>query len=145
MKFPWYCLAGLAAVHALPTIESYGNKFYDSDGKQFFIKGEYQLRAWLLMVIAEMHTHSASGMSYQLRPNDPLIDSDQCARDIKLMEELGVNTIRVYHVDPDANHDGCMKAFDKAGIYVTLDMDTFPTFIKPVSPIIERRSLHLLT
>lgn len=72
-------------------------------------------------------------MSYQLRPNDPLIDTEQCERDSKLMEELGVNTIRVYHVDPDADHDGCMKAFDKAGIYVTLDMDTFPTFIKPVS------------
>ncbi|SPO03447.1 related to beta (1-3) glucanosyltransferase [Cephalotrichum gorgonifer] len=109
MRSTWALLAGLTAVYGLPTIETYGNKFYDSNGKQFFIKG----------------------MSYQLRPNDPLIDSEQCARDVKLMEELGVNTIRVYHVDPKANHDGCMDVFDKAGIYVTLDMDTFPTFIKP--------------
>lgn len=72
-------------------------------------------------------------MSYQLRPKDPLIDSDQCARDIKLMKELGVNCIRVYHVDPKANHDGCMNAFDEAGIYVTVDLDTFDTFILPVS------------
>lgn len=76
-------------------------------------------------------------MSYQLRPKDPLIDSEQCARDIKLMKDLGVNTIRVYHVDPTANHDGCMKAFEKAGIYVTVDMDDFPTYILPVSPIID--------
>ena len=39
MKLPWCFAAGLAAVYALPTIESYGNKFYDSDGNQFFIKG----------------------------------------------------------------------------------------------------------
>lgn len=109
MRSAWPLLAGLTAVYGLPTIESYGNKFYDSDGKQFFIKG----------------------MSYQLRPSDPLIDSEQCARDIKLMKDLGVNTIRVYHVDPTASHDGCMKAFDKAGIYVTLDMDDFPTYILP--------------
>lgn len=78
-------------------------------------------------------------MSYQLLPNDPLTDSDQCERDIKLMEELGVNTIRVYHVDPDADHDGCMKAFDEAGIYVTVDMDTFTSFIQPVSSQFMRR------
>lgn len=39
MRSIWALLAGLAAAYALPTIESYGNKFYDSDGKQFFIKG----------------------------------------------------------------------------------------------------------
>ncbi|CAI4217280.1 unnamed protein product [Parascedosporium putredinis] len=101
-------MAGMAS-GALPTIETYGNKFYDANGNQFFMKG----------------------MSYQLRPNDPLIDTDQCKRDIKLMSELGVNCIRVYHVDPKADHDGCMNAFDEAGIYVTVDMDTFNTFILP--------------
>ena len=48
------------------------------------------------------------------------------------MEKLGVNTIRVYHVDPDANHDGCMGVFAKAGIYTMIDMDTFTTYILPV-------------
>lgn len=48
------------------------------------------------------------------------------------MEKLGVNTIRVYHVDPDANHDGCMKVFADAGIYAMIDMDTFTTYILPV-------------
>ena len=34
-------LLGLAATvqAALPTIETYGNKFYDADGNQFFMKG----------------------------------------------------------------------------------------------------------
>ena len=32
-------MAGLAS-GALPTIETYGNKFYDANGKQFFMKGK---------------------------------------------------------------------------------------------------------
>jgi len=34
-------IAGLAisAVHAIPTISAVGSKFFDSDGKQFYIKG----------------------------------------------------------------------------------------------------------
>ena len=49
------------------------------------------------------------------------------------MKTLGANTIRVYHVDADAHHDGCMAAFDDAGIYALIDMDTFDTYILPVS------------
>lgn len=45
------------------------------------------------------------------------------------MKELGVNTIRAYHVDPKANHNSCMQAFADAGIYVLLDLDTFSTYI----------------
>jgi len=39
-------LAGAAAaVNALPTITTLGNKFFDSDGKQFFMRGtEFLLR-----------------------------------------------------------------------------------------------------
>lgn len=51
------------------------------------------------------------------------------------MKKLGVNTIRVYHVDPEANHDGCMEVFADAGIYAMIDMDTFDTYILPVSPL----------
>lgn len=49
------------------------------------------------------------------------------------MKELGVNTIRVYHVDDKAKHDGCMKALDDAGIYLLVDLDTFDTYIEAVS------------
>lgn len=48
------------------------------------------------------------------------------------MKTIGTNCIRVYHVDPTANHDACMSAFDKAGIYLWLDLDTFSTYINPV-------------
>ncbi|EGR48094.1 uncharacterized protein TRIREDRAFT_78713, partial [Trichoderma reesei QM6a] len=94
---------------ALDPVSVVGNKFFNKDGSQFFIKG----------------------IAYQLVPQDPLVDTDQCKRDAKLMAELGTNTIRVYHVDPDADHDGCMSAFDDAGIYVLADLDTFDTYIIP--------------
>ncbi|KAI3338397.1 Glucanosyltransferase-domain-containing protein [Ustulina deusta] len=105
-------LCGAAVTYAIPTIEALGNKFFTSKGDQFFIKG----------------------VAYQLVPDDPLIDTDQCTRDASLMEKLGVNTIRVYHVEADANHDGCMEAFASAGIYAMIDMDTFTTYILPDDP-----------
>ncbi|KAI0466371.1 Glucanosyltransferase-domain-containing protein [Xylaria cf. heliscus] len=105
-------LCGATVTYAIPTIEALGNKFFTSEGNQFFIKG----------------------VGYQLVPDDPLIDRDQCARDASLMKKLGVNTIRVYHVDPEANHDGCMEVFSNAGIYAMIDMDTFDTYILPNDP-----------
>jgi hypothetical protein len=96
---------------ALDPIEAHGNKFFNKDGSQFFMKG----------------------IAYQLRPDDPLIDTEQCQRDAKLMKDLGANTLRVYHVDanPKIDHDGCMKAFADAGIYLMIDLDTFDTYIVP--------------
>ncbi|KAK6199792.1 hypothetical protein LQW54_009848 [Pestalotiopsis sp. IQ-011] len=98
---------GSATTSALATIEAVGSKFFTSDGDQFYIKG----------------------VAYQLVSTDPLIDTEQCQRDASLMQELGANAIRVYHVDPTADHDGCMQAFADAGIYAMVDMDTFSTYI----------------
>lgn len=78
------------------------------------------------------HLLTAPGIAYQLVPDDPLIDTDQCKRDINRMSELGVNGIRVYHVDPTADHTGCMNAFADAGIYLFVDLDTFDTQIEQV-------------
>lgn len=36
--------------------------------------------------------------------------------------KLGVNTIRVYNLNPDLNHDECVSAFNAAGIYLALDV-----------------------
>lgn len=49
------------------------------------------------------------------------------------MKDLGANAIRVYHVDPAADHSGCMTVFADAGIYLFVDMDSFDTYIKMVS------------
>ena len=48
------------------------------------------------------------------------------------MQKLGANTIRVYHVDPTEDHKGCMSAFEDAGIYLFVDLDTFDTQINQV-------------
>ena len=48
------------------------------------------------------------------------------------MQEVGANSIRVYHVDPSGDHKGCMDAFSDAGIYLFVDLDTFTTQIEPV-------------
>lgn len=106
-------LGAASTVHAISTISAYGNKFFYENGTQFFIKG----------------------VAYQLTSDDPLIDKAQCSRDATLMQELGANTIRVYHVDSSSDHTGCMNVFADAGIYTLVDLDTFDTYILPVRPV----------
>ncbi|KAA8623640.1 13-beta-glucanosyltransferase [Pyrenophora tritici-repentis] len=106
-------LAGLSAVvSAVPTIEVKGSKLFTSEGNQFYVKG----------------------IAYQLIPDDPLIDATQCGLDSALMKTLGANSIRVYHVDPDADHTECMKTFADAGIYLWVDLDTFDTQVEQNTP-----------
>ena len=42
--------------------------------------------------------------------------------DIQRLRALGVNTIRIYAVDPSQNHDAFMCALQRAGIYVILEL-----------------------
>lgn len=53
---------------------------------------------------------------------DVLANPEQCALDASLMKTLLVNTIRVYTVDNTADHAGCMRTFENAGIYVILSL-----------------------
>ncbi|KIX92876.1 uncharacterized protein Z520_11352 [Fonsecaea multimorphosa CBS 102226] len=55
---------------------------------------------------------------------DPLSDADICLRDAVLMQRLGVNTIRVYNLDPDLDHSACASIFNAAGIYMILDVNS---------------------
>jgi hypothetical protein len=117
----------LGLVSAIPTISTKGSKFFTSDGNQFFLKG-------MLVDTSALPHHSwlisTTGVAYQLLPEDPLIDNTQCTLDANLMKTLGANSIRVYHVDPQAEHDDCMKTFADAGIYIWLDLDTFNSYIQ---------------
>ncbi|GJJ76612.1 1,3-beta-glucanosyltransferase GAS1 [Entomortierella parvispora] len=96
----------LSSVFALNPISIKGTKFFDSVTKdQFFIKG----------------------VAYQPRTlstdfSDPLAKPADCKRDSGLMKDLGLNTIRVYQVDPSLNHDECMAILRQAGIYLILDL-----------------------
>jgi hypothetical protein len=49
---------------------------------------------------------------------DPLSSGANCTRDVPYLQQLGVNTIRVYSVSPNNNHDECMGLLENAGIYV---------------------------
>ncbi|KAI9770594.1 MAG: hypothetical protein M1840_003185 [Geoglossum simile] len=56
--------------------------------------------------------------------NDPLSDGSVCLRDAALMQRLGINAIRVYNVNPAANHDLCASIFNSVGIYMIIDVNS---------------------
>ncbi|KAF9883838.1 hypothetical protein FE257_002729 [Aspergillus nanangensis] len=56
--------------------------------------------------------------------SDPLSDRKACLRDAALMQRLGVNTVRIYNLSPELNHDECMSIFNAAGIYLILDVNS---------------------
>lgn len=59
---------------------------------------------------------------------------EACKRDIPLLQELQTNTIRVYAIDPDADHTECMQMLTEAGIYVIADISEPATSINRVDP-----------
>lgn len=38
--------------------------------------------------------------------------------DAAVMQKLGINTIRVYNINPAINHDLCVSIFNAVGIYM---------------------------
>ncbi|KAF8981957.1 1,3-beta-glucanosyltransferase gas1 [Entomortierella lignicola] len=98
-------VCSLSSTWALNAITIKGTKFFDSVSKdQFFIKGvAYQPRG-----LSEF--------------TDPLAKPEVCKRDFGLIKDLGLNTIRVYQIDPSQNHDECMKLLESYGIYLLLDL-----------------------
>lgn len=104
---------------ALVPIHTKGNRFIkpaigtdgeSNDGEVFFPVGlDYQIGG-------------ASGYSAD-SDSDALTDSNVCLRDAFVFNKLGINTIRIYSVNPSLNHDECMTIFNNAGIYVILDVN----------------------
>ncbi|KAF2105778.1 beta-1-3-glucanosyltransferas-like protein [Lophiotrema nucula] len=111
--------AGLAAsvsaqsYTSIPDIQVYGQHFfYTNNGSQFYLKG-----------VAYQQDYSPNGTAdTNIKYKDPLADSDGCKRDIPYMKQIFTNVIRVYAIDPTANHDACMEALASADIYVIADM-----------------------
>ncbi|ODQ77131.1 carbohydrate-binding module family 43 protein [Babjeviella inositovora NRRL Y-12698] len=94
-----------------------GNKFFYKDsGAQFYIKGiAYQQSK------AECNEHWDFGFM-DTAYIDPLANTTTCLRDLRYLKDLGINTVRVYSINPMADHDTCMNAFGEAGIYVIADL-----------------------
>lgn len=94
---------------ALSPVTINGRRFIQ-DGNVYWIKGlDYQ-------------PGGASGYDAD-SDSDVLLDAAVCWRDAYVIQKLGVNTIRVYTVNPDVNHDECMTIFNNAGILVILDVN----------------------
>lgn len=55
---------------------------------------------------------------------DPLSDGEVCLRDAALLQRLGVNTVRIYNLDPTLNHDLCASIFNGVGIYMLIDVNS---------------------
>ncbi|PTU18170.1 hypothetical protein P175DRAFT_0518578 [Aspergillus ochraceoroseus IBT 24754] len=90
-----------------------GSKFfYKSNNTQFYLRG-----------VAYQQEYSGSDDT----PNsfkDPLADADACKRDVPYLQKLNANVIRVYAVDPTADHSACMNLLSNAGIYVIADLSS---------------------
>ena len=65
---------------------------------------------------------------------DPLADVAGCTRDIPLLQQLQTNTIRVYALDPAADHTKCMQMLQDAGIYLIADLGEPATSINRNDP-----------
>lgn len=100
-----------------PSIEIKGNAFFNSEsGERFYIRGvDYQ-----------------PGGSSNL--TDPLADASVCDRDVPVLKDLGINTVRVYTVDNSQDHSHCMKLLQENGIYLILDVNTPTSAISRYDP-----------
>ncbi|TBU34938.1 Glucanosyltransferase-domain-containing protein [Dichomitus squalens] len=109
-------LALIAGAHALQKVSRVGRYLYTDDGNRFFIKG---------IAYQEQGAASTDPNNPFSEPStfiDPLQDGTACKRDIPFLQQLGVNTIRVYSVNSSLNHDDCMSAFSAANIYTIVDL-----------------------
>lgn len=83
----------------------------DADNEIFFVKGvDYQ-------------PGGSSGYDAD-SDADILSDPEICARDAFTFQQLGINTVRIYSLNPDLNHDKCMTILNDAGIYAILDVNS---------------------
>ncbi|PYH98130.1 1,3-beta-glucanosyltransferase [Aspergillus ellipticus CBS 707.79] len=105
------------AAASVPAIVIKGSKFfYENNGTQFYIRGV----AYQPPYDDDGTTTSAGTVDYV----DPLANETICKRDIPYLQELNANVVRVYDVDPDADHTTCMDLLADAGIYVLADLSS---------------------
>ena len=132
------CSCYLAGVDSLLPIAVKGSKFFDSSGKQFFIKGtsvslaDTIISDAVLGIVYYPYNRNAVG-GYNATSFDLLANPEQCVLDAPLMQSLGVNAIMVLWVDSTLNHTECMNTFNSHGIYVSVTLPTAGDFLVSVS------------
>ncbi|KAF1943051.1 hypothetical protein EJ02DRAFT_401427 [Clathrospora elynae] len=77
-----------------------------------------------LMIVGVDYQPGGQGAYKPQSGDDALTDADICLRDAVIMQRLGVNTIRVYNVDPMLDHSMCASIFNAAGIYLIIDVNS---------------------
>ncbi|KAI1269533.1 glycoside hydrolase family 72 protein [Xylariaceae sp. FL1019] len=105
-------LSAAASVAAVTTLESQGSRFVNPKTNE-----EFQIIGMAYQIGGSAGYEPDKGI-------DPLSDGAVCLRDAALGQMLGVNTIRVYNLDPDLNHDECASIFNAAGIYMLIDVNS---------------------
>lgn len=131
-----FALAGALVASKTPPIVAIGSRFFDSlSGDQFYVKG-----------IAYQQQPSQNSPS---TPETPYVDSlafpETCLRDLVHLRDLGVNVVRVYQVDPHADHTECLEAFADAGIYVLADLSEPSRSINREAPVWDAQLLDRYT
>jgi hypothetical protein len=100
-------LGAATSVAAVTTLEVHGSQFVNpKTGDAFQIVG------------AAYQIGGSSGYDPS-HGKDPLSDGDICRRDAALLQMLGVNTIRVYNLSPNINHDECASIFNAVSVHRT--------------------------
>jgi 1,3-beta-glucanosyltransferase GAS5 len=92
-----------------------GKRFYDSStGEYFPVKG----------IAYYPRPNNGTDDMVQYNSNDFFTDEweDLWTQDIPFFEQLGVNALRIYAVDPSKNHDRFMCRLQQAGIYVIVGL-----------------------
>ncbi|KAJ8120966.1 hypothetical protein ONZ43_g2465 [Nemania bipapillata] len=105
-------LGAATSVAAVTTLEVEGAQFVNSDTGDAF------------QIIGVAYQIGGSAGYDPSHGKDPLSNGDVCRRDAALLQMLGINTIRVYNLDPDLNHDECASIFNAAGMYMLIDVNS---------------------
>ena len=82
-------------------------------------------------VAYQQEINSNTSATSDTKYTDPLSDATSCKRDIEYLTKVRTNTIRVYAINPDEDHDECMNALADAGIYVVADLSEPGLYVLP--------------
>jgi hypothetical protein len=102
---------------SLPPIVLKGNQLYNSVTKErFYVKG--------VAYAPNLYANKTAGGTAidSDKTEDHFTDDKELlwSKDLPLLKDLGINSLRLYNVNPTASHDKFMAAAEAAGLYVVV-------------------------